>query len=137
MAPGPLKPVDQRFIGFLRATLGKMAGTGVIAMDLIDLDFWSAWPRRFYNVRTYDLTKENFEVPEALMSSLEETMFQMPLQVSQPDEQQQQQQQQRQQQQQQQQQQPQPRQEQQAQPNEMDPKSTRKVKKKKFSLFLN
>ena len=70
MAPGPLTPVDQKFVGFLRATLGKMAGTGVIGMELIDLDFWSAWPRRFYNIRTYDLTKENFEVPEGILNSL-------------------------------------------------------------------
>lgn len=31
-----------------------MAGAGVISKELISLDFWVAWPRRFYNIRTYD-----------------------------------------------------------------------------------
>ena len=31
-----------------------MCGAGVLDKDLISLDFWTGWPRRFYNVRTYD-----------------------------------------------------------------------------------
>lgn len=38
-----------------------MAGTGVINKDHINLEFWTAWPRRFYNIRAYDSTKENLE----------------------------------------------------------------------------
>ena len=39
-----------------------MAGTGVIDAEIINLEFWSSWPRRFYNVRTYDSTREDFEL---------------------------------------------------------------------------
>ena len=53
--------VDPNFIAFLRATLGKMAGTNVLDMGVIDLDFWTAWPRRFYNIRTYDATRDEFD----------------------------------------------------------------------------
>ena len=35
-----------------------MAGIGVLDHGIIDLDFWSAWPRRFYNIRAYNLAKE-------------------------------------------------------------------------------
>ena len=38
-----------------------MAGTEVIEREYIDFDFWTAWPRKFYNVRSYDLTKDDFE----------------------------------------------------------------------------
>ena len=31
-----------------------MVGAGVLDKELINLDFWMGWPRRFYNVRTYD-----------------------------------------------------------------------------------
>lgn len=50
--------LDNNFVAFLRATLGKMAGTGILEMEVIDLDFWTAWPRRFYNIKAYDLTKD-------------------------------------------------------------------------------
>ena len=56
-----MQVVDPAFISFLRATLSQMAGTGVIDKAYIDFDFWAAWPRRFYNVRSYDITKEDFE----------------------------------------------------------------------------
>lgn len=49
--------IDPKFIAFLRATLSKMAGVNEIDYKLIDLEFWSAWPRRFYNIKAYDATK--------------------------------------------------------------------------------
>ena len=39
--------LDYRFVAFLRATLGKMAGTGIIDHEVINLDFWNSWPRRY------------------------------------------------------------------------------------------
>lgn len=57
MNKSELPVLDQDFVAFLKATLGKMAGTDVIDRDHIALDFWSGWPRKFYNVRSYDLTK--------------------------------------------------------------------------------
>ena len=93
--------VDQKFVAFLRATLGKMAGTQVIDPELINLDFWSSWPRRFYNVRTYDSTKDDFEVPadpvDDFSASLEQEQDHHQQQQRQQKQQQQQQQQERQQ----------------------------------------
>lgn len=65
------KGIDPKFVAFLRATLSKMAGTGIIDPDFINVEFWSSWPRKFYNIRTYDSTKEEFEkgdVPEGELS---------------------------------------------------------------------
>lgn len=56
-----ISPLDSKFIAFLKATLAKMAGLDVISIDFIDLDFWLSWPRRFYNIRSYDLTKRELE----------------------------------------------------------------------------
>lgn len=36
-----------------------MAGTGILDEDVINLSFWTTWPRRFYNIRAYDLTKDD------------------------------------------------------------------------------
>lgn len=38
-----------------------MAGIGIIEPEVINLDFWNSWSRRFYNVRTYDNTRKEFE----------------------------------------------------------------------------
>ena len=45
----------------MRATLAKMAGTNILNPETINLEFWSSWPRRFYNIRAYDMTKQDFE----------------------------------------------------------------------------
>ena len=52
--------IDPKFVAFLRATLAKMAGTGVLHKDTINLEFWSSWPNRYYNVRTYDMYEALF-----------------------------------------------------------------------------
>ena len=57
MTKSEIPVIDQNFVAFLKATLGKMAGTNVIDRDHIGLEFWSGWPRKLYNVRSYDLTK--------------------------------------------------------------------------------
>ena len=31
-----------------------MCGAGVLDKEMINLDFWTGWPRRFYNIRSYD-----------------------------------------------------------------------------------
>lgn len=49
--------VSYRLIGFLKATLGQMVGAGELDPAFINLDMWDSWPRKFYNIRTYDLTK--------------------------------------------------------------------------------
>ena len=49
--------VNIRFIVFLKATLGKMVGTKLLDADTINLNFWESWPKRFYNVRSYDASK--------------------------------------------------------------------------------
>ena len=50
-----------KFIVFLKGTLGKMVATGVLEKELINLDFWETWPRKFYNLKSYDMTKDEFE----------------------------------------------------------------------------
>lgn len=47
--------VSMKFIAFLKGTLGQMVHTKVID---VKLDFWESWPRKFYNIRYYDTTKE-------------------------------------------------------------------------------
>lgn len=64
MSNTDLGVVDQRFIAFLRATLGMMAGTNIIDREIIDLEFWSSWPRKFYNVRSYDSSKDSEDDPD-------------------------------------------------------------------------
>ena len=64
MSKTSLDVVDLSFVAFLRATLGMMAGTEVINKEYVDFDFWTAWPRKFYNVRSYDATREAFEKGE-------------------------------------------------------------------------
>ena len=54
--------IDYKFVAFLRATLAKMAGTKVLDPQVIDLEFWLSWQRRFYNIRAYDRTKHDFDV---------------------------------------------------------------------------
>ena len=67
------KPVvNTSFVAFLRATLGEMAGTGVIDREFINFDFWTAWPRKFYNVKSYDLTKDDFEKGDLIESGPDE-----------------------------------------------------------------
>lgn len=56
-----LPVVDPKFVAFLRATLAQMAGTEILDPEIIDLEFWASWPRRFYNIRNYDGTKEMVE----------------------------------------------------------------------------
>ena len=50
--------VNMKFIVFLKGTLGKMVATNTLKKDFINLDFWETWPRKFYNVKAYDLTKD-------------------------------------------------------------------------------
>lgn len=52
--------VDGRFITFLKSTLGQMVGTNTLEESFIDLAFWDNWPRKFYNIKMYDLTKSEF-----------------------------------------------------------------------------
>ena len=61
-----MPPLDPKFVAFLRATLSKMAGTDILNPEVIDLDFWNSWPRRFYNIRAYDMTKEELEKADIL-----------------------------------------------------------------------
>lgn len=51
------KCVDMKFIVFLKTTLGKMVSAHSLPNDFINLQFWQKWPRKFYNVRSYDSTK--------------------------------------------------------------------------------
>ena len=53
--------VSTRFIVFLKGTLGKMVATDTLDDDFINLQFWQSWPRKFYNIKSYDATKEEFE----------------------------------------------------------------------------
>ena len=53
--------VNIKFIVFLKATLGKMMGTGILPNDFVDLNFWQSWPRKFYNVKSYNSTKETID----------------------------------------------------------------------------
>lgn len=52
--------INYKFIIFVKATLGKMVATNTLEPDFINLDFWDSWPRKFYNIRAYDMTKEEF-----------------------------------------------------------------------------
>lgn len=53
--------VNMKFIVFLKGTLGKLVAANALGNDFINLEFWKTWPRKFYNVRSYDNTKEDFE----------------------------------------------------------------------------
>ena len=54
--------VDMKFIIFLKATLGKMVATKTLSNDFINLQFWQNWPHKFYNIKSYDATKDEFEM---------------------------------------------------------------------------
>lgn len=45
--------VPPNFIGFLKFTLGKMAGLGEIRSDFIDLNFWKSMPGKFRSFKHY------------------------------------------------------------------------------------
>ena len=49
--------MNPRFISFLKGTLGKMVGLELLRSEDINLSFWDAWPRKFYNIKSYDQTK--------------------------------------------------------------------------------
>ena len=53
--------VPLKFIVFMKGTLGKMVATKTLDPDFINLQFWQNWPRKFYNVKSYDNTKDDFE----------------------------------------------------------------------------
>ena len=59
--------VNIKFIVFLKATLGKMVATKTLGNDFINLEFWQNWPHKFYNVKSYDSTKDDFEKDNAEM----------------------------------------------------------------------
>lgn len=61
--------VNMKFIIFLKATLGKMAATKCLDQDFINLKFWQNWPRKFYNVKSYDSTKDVFEIDNESLGS--------------------------------------------------------------------
>ena len=46
-----------KFIVFLKGTLGKMVATKTLPNDFINLQFWQSWPQKFYNIKSYDKTK--------------------------------------------------------------------------------
>ena len=51
--------VNFKFIVFLKATLGKMVGTKVLDKETINYHFWETWPKKFYNIKSYDSSKED------------------------------------------------------------------------------
>ena len=51
--------VNVKFIIFLKTTLGKMVSSQTLDPTIISLNFWKAWPRKFYNVKVHDLSKED------------------------------------------------------------------------------
>ena len=53
--------VNMRFIVFLKATLAKMVANKFLPDDFIDLQFWESFPHKFYNIKSYDGTKVDFE----------------------------------------------------------------------------
>ena len=57
--------VSMKFIVFLKGTLGKMVATNFLGHDFINLKFWQNWPQKFYNIKSYDSTKENFDLDYA------------------------------------------------------------------------
>lgn len=65
--------VNIKFIVFLKATLGKMMATGILPENLIDLHFWQSWPRKFYNIKSYNSIKAKEQIP----SDREETIFEL------------------------------------------------------------
>ena len=52
--------INIRFIIFLKTTLGKMVATGLLPKDFIDLHFWQQWPKKIYNIKYYDSSKNDF-----------------------------------------------------------------------------
>ena len=50
--------VNIKFIVFLKATLGKMMATEILPNGFIDLHFWQSFPRKFYNIKSYQSAKE-------------------------------------------------------------------------------
>ena len=78
--------VNIKFIVFLKATLGKMMGTGILPHDFVDLQFWQSWPRKFYNVKAYDSTKEasdetelpDEDLPPTQLDQMENDDYQSP-----------------------------------------------------------
>lgn len=62
MKKSALPLISHKFISFFKCTLAKMAGTNVIKKEIINLNLWASWPRKFYNIRAYDLTKDYAEL---------------------------------------------------------------------------
>lgn len=51
--------VNIKFIIFLKATLGRMVATKILPQDFLNLQFWQLWPKKFFNVRSYESTKKD------------------------------------------------------------------------------
>ena len=47
----------------MKTTLGKMVATNTLPSDFINLHFWESWPRRFYNIKSYDASKIELSGP--------------------------------------------------------------------------
>lgn len=56
--------VDMKFIIFLKTTLGKMVAANTLKNDFINLQFWQKWPQKFYNVKSYSMTKDELDAAE-------------------------------------------------------------------------
>lgn len=56
--------VNMKFIVFLKGTLGKMVSAKLLTNDFINLQFWQKWPQKFYNVKSYNNSKEDIDKEE-------------------------------------------------------------------------
>ena len=75
--------INPRFISFLKGTLGKMVETNILNETFINSDMWASWPRKFYNIRVYDMTKDQFGVSQ---QQQQQQQHEMPREEDQPQE---------------------------------------------------
>ena len=47
------EPVPPKFVKVVKASLAKLVGAGYLDVDHIDLDFWTWFPRKWNNTKSY------------------------------------------------------------------------------------
>ena len=62
--------IPHDFAHLVRITLSKLSGTGSLAIDLIDQNFWKAWPRKFTSAASYAKRKDSVGVHFVTLTQL-------------------------------------------------------------------
>ena len=50
--------VPQEFVTLLKLSLAKLMSRGILDADIVDLEFWLKWPKKFTSVSQYENNKK-------------------------------------------------------------------------------